>query len=298
MTAAWILATSGIQAQNFDELSGLFRYAPSVPLNAHESEMDSRPGYKLYTLQFDSPHSARRSAYLVMPDSPGRKPAIVWMHSSGAIAFLGDAVLMARAGAVSLLLESESRTDDSPERTRDSYIADVIALRRAADLLAARGDIDPARLAIVGHSYGAMMSAVAASIDSRFHAAVFEVGLLGMSIHIGTSPHPWAKGIRTTLGKDLPHYLEVLSVIDDKNYIGHAPAIPKLFQSARYDPGVPHKDAQDFFDAATGPKELKWYDTGHDVDDIAALMDRARFLGHALKLRNTERVLRQKAAPR
>ncbi|HEY3744379.1 MAG TPA: PhoPQ-activated protein PqaA family protein [Bryobacteraceae bacterium] len=115
-----------------------------------------------------------------------------------------------------------------------------------------------------------------------------------MSIHIGTSPHPWAAGIRKALGDKLPHYLEVLSVVDDMHYIGHAPAIPKLFQSARYDPGVPHKDAQDFFNAARGPKELKWYDTGHDVDDITALADRVRFLGHALKLPDTERVLRQK----
>jgi hypothetical protein len=52
---------------------------------------------------------------------------------------------------------------------------------------------------------------------------VFEVGLLGMSIHIGTSPHPWAEGIRKALGKDLPRFLEVTSVVDDKHYIGHAP---------------------------------------------------------------------------
>ena len=86
----------------------------------------------------------------------------------------------------------------------------------------------------------------------------------------------------------------MISVVDAKNYIGHAPAIPKLFQSAWYDPGVPHKDAQEFFDAATGPKELKWYDTGHDIDDIAALADRARFLGRSLHLKGVERVLRRR----
>src|SRR5207237_113000 len=143
-----------------------------------------------------------------------------------------------------------------------------------------------------------MMGAVAASIDNRFRAAVFEVGLLGMSIHIGTSPGSWAEGVRKELGNGLPHFLEVISVVDAKNYIGHAPGIPKLFQSAWYDPGVPRNDAQDFFRAATGPKELKWYDTGHDIDDIAASVDRARFLGEALHLRNMERVIQQKIGRR
>jgi|SRR5579862_6212779 len=94
------------------------------------------------------------------------------------------------------------------------------------------------------------------------------------------------------MGAGLPHFLEVISVADDKHYIGHAPAIPKLFQSAWYDPGVPHKDAEDFFQAATEPKQLKWYDTGHDIDAIGAMADRARFLGETLRLEKIDRVLR------
>jgi hypothetical protein len=57
---------------------------------------------------------------------------------------------------------------------------------------------------------------------------------------------------------------------------------------------VPRTDAEDFFNAATGPKELKWYDSGHDVDDIAAMADRSRFLGQKLRLNAIERVLREK----
>ncbi len=152
----------------------------------------------------------------------------------------------------------------------------------------------PSRLALVGHSYGAMMGAVAARIDNRFRAAVFEAGLLGMSIHIGTSPGSWAEGVRKELGDGLPHFLEVISVVEAKNYIGHAPAIPKLFQSAWYDTGTPRKNAEDFFHAASEPKELKWYDTGHDIDDISALADRAQFLARSLRLKNIEYLLREK----
>jgi len=42
------------------------------------------------------------------------------------------------------------------------------------------------------------------------------------------------------------------------------------------------------------PKELKWYDTGHDIDDIAALADRAQFLARSLRLKNIEYLLREK----
>lgn len=147
---------------------------------------------------------------------------------------------------------------------------------------------------MVGHSFGAMMGAVAISIDDRFSAAVFEVGLLGMSIHIGTSPGDWAQGIRKALGPGLPQFLQTISVVDAKHYIGVAPEIPKLFQSAWFDLGVPKADAEEFFNAATGPKELKWYDSGHDMDDIAAITDRSRFLGEKLHLNAMERVLQTK----
>jgi hypothetical protein len=109
-----------------------------------------------------------------------------------------------------------------------------------------------------------------------------------MSIHIGTSPHPWAQGMRKEVGAGLAHYLDVISVVDAKRYIGRAPVIPKLFQSAWYDPGVPHKDSVEFYEVATGPKELKWYDTAHDIDDMGAITDRARFLAKVLGLANAE----------
>ncbi|HTQ56879.1 MAG TPA: prolyl oligopeptidase family serine peptidase [Bryobacteraceae bacterium] len=297
--AFWILMAMDARAQSFDELVKLYNYDRAAPLNLQQTEMDSRAGYRLSSVRYDLPKTGHVPGYLVAPDGGGRKPAIVWMHSGGAIQFLGDAVLMAKLGAVSILIgQAEDTPSGTPEQARDQLILDVVSLRRAADILGARSDVDPARLALVGHSYGAMMGAVAIAVDNRFHAAVFECGLLGMSIHIATSPGSWAAGVRKQLGSGLPHFLEVISVADAKNYIGQAPTIPKLFQSAWYDPGVPHKDAENFYLAATGPKELKWYDTGHDVDDIAALADRARFLAENLHLMKVDKVLREEIGVR
>jgi cephalosporin-C deacetylase-like acetyl esterase len=290
-----IFGLSGLsEAETRDDLIALYKYDRGISLDLRMTETASRDGYKLFDISFALPKAGRTSGFLVAPVAPGRKPGMVWMHSNGAIGFLGNAILMARAGAVSLLVgEAEGLPGGTAEFARDQLIADVIGLRRAADLLQSRDDVDPSRIAIVGHSSGAMMAAVAASIDDRFRAAVYEVGLLGMSIHIATSPGPWAQGVRKELGSNLQHFLEVTSVVDDKNYIGQAPAIPKLFQSALYDPGVPRKDAQDFFDAASQPKELKWYDAGHDMDDVGAIADRAHFLAKNLRLGSVDVLLRK-----
>jgi len=43
---------------------------------------------------------------------------------------------------------------------------------------------------------------------------------------------------------------------------------------------------------------LKWYDSGHDIDDIAAMADRARFLAQTLHLGNVQRLLNEKLGRR
>jgi cephalosporin-C deacetylase-like acetyl esterase len=283
-------------AQSLAELKQLYEYDRAAPLDVKLGVKDSRDKYTLYDISYALPKGQRTDGLLAVPKGRGRKPAVVWMHSSGASAWLGDVVLLAQCGAVSMIVNAPAGTaGSSAEGDRDAMIAAVVALRRAADVLEEREDVDPKRIAIVGHSFGAMMSAVAASVDSRFRAAVFEAGLLGMSIHIGTSPHPWAQGMRKQLGEALAHYLETISVVDAGRYIGQAPAIPKLFQSAWYDPGVPHEDSQKFYEAASGPKELKWYDTAHDIDDVGAIADRTRFLAKALGLGGAEAVIRKRA---
>lgn len=298
LPAAILLLCCGVaSAQTFAELRKLYDYDRAAPLDLKLTQRAARNGYALYDIGYAIPNGQRTDGFLVVPEGRGKKPAIVWMHSSGASAWLGDAVLLAQAGAVSLIINSQpSSSPVTPEGDRDSMVATVVALRRAADVLEARVDVDHRRIAIAGHSFGAMMAAVTAAIDPRFKAAVFEAGLLGMSIHIGTSPHPWAQGMRKELGTGLARYLEVISVVDATHYIGQAPAIPKLFQSAWYDPGVPHEDSVKFYEASTGPKALKWYDTAHDINDIAAIADRARFLAKALALPDVEKAIRKKVS--
>jgi hypothetical protein len=54
--------------------------------------------------------------------------------------------------------------------------------------------------------------------------------------------------------------------------------------AARYDIGVTAAESEAFFAAASEPKQLKWYDSGHVILDPAVFADRARFLADHLAL--------------
>ena len=80
-------------------------------------------------------------------------------------------------------------------------------------------------------------------------------------------------------------YQELLNSVapfDAVHYIGHAKA-PLFFQSALFDVGVTEQESLDFFNSAGGPKEIRWYETGHEMgNDPAAVKDRIDFLSREL----------------
>ena len=60
-----------------------------------------------------------------------------------------------------------------PEQDYDNWVRQVVALRRAMDLLAARADVDKARVGFVGHDYGGMYGMMAAGVDNRARTYVY-----------------------------------------------------------------------------------------------------------------------------
>src|SRR5215471_2624092 len=155
LLAVVILFCALAAAQSFTELKQLYVYDRAEPLDVKLASKGSRAAYTLYDVSYALPKGHRADGLLAVPQGNGRKPAVVWMHSNGALAYLGDAVLLAQGGAVSLIVNAPMpEAPGTPEGERDSMIAAVVALRRAADVLQARDDVDPQRIAIVGHSFG------------------------------------------------------------------------------------------------------------------------------------------------
>ncbi len=79
-------------------------------------------------------------------------------------------------------------------------------------------------------------------------------------------------------------------------FIADAAPTPLLFQSARFDIGVSVAESETFFAAAGEPKELRWYDTGHEANDPAVYADRARFLAEHLDLPALPEILANRLA--
>lgn len=111
-----------------------FDYDRSFPLDPHERELSVLNGTRVALLNFAVTPSMRADGLLVTPP-PGKSKAgaIVWVHSSGAFQQLPDAMLLAQAGAVSLLINPIGPDWDQPAETwRGPMINAVISIRRGS----------------------------------------------------------------------------------------------------------------------------------------------------------------------
>jgi cephalosporin-C deacetylase-like acetyl esterase len=210
---------------------------------------------------------------------------VVWV-GSGDKDWSDYALKFSRLGALSIALDN---CGNAPVSDAKGFYANevhaVIAIRRAVDVLSARNDVDLKQIAFVGHSGGAMLGADAVAVDGRFKAAVFESGLQGFTYHICTSSHPYAVGVREQLGAGLPQFISTLAPLDAIHYVDHEAPTVLLFQSASHDKGVPRADAQAFYDAASEPKQLIWYRTGHEMKLADVDRDRTQFLKKQLEMK-------------
>jgi hypothetical protein len=73
-------------------------------------------------------------------------------------------------------------------------------------------------------------------------------------------------------------YIQTVSVLDAIRFVPHAAPTPLLFQFARFERYFNEASMLRYARAASQPKEVKWYDTGHELNDIQALRDRADWL--------------------
>jgi hypothetical protein len=76
----------------------------------------------------------------------------------------------------------------------------------------------------------------------------------------------------------LEEYLAALKVVDPAEYIGRSAPATLLIQCGSYDEGVPPLDCRTLYEAAGGPKVIKWYASNHDFNDLDAILDCMKWL--------------------
>ena len=198
-----------------DEARRLSGYAPqSSPLNVQSFGSIDRDGYRIEKLIYDSEPGILIPALLFVPrDAPGPAPAIVYVHGRGksaAAAAGGDIEQLVRAGAIVLAIDSRGMGETAisrPQQASINYFGDdasamkaLLAGRtltgmraadvsRGVDLLAARREVDRARISGYGKEAGAVVLLHAAAFDDRIRRVVLEEMLLSYRAVVETPIH-------------------------------------------------------------------------------------------------------------
>ncbi|HEY0320491.1 MAG TPA: hypothetical protein VGC66_05915 [Pyrinomonadaceae bacterium] len=278
------------QDKTIDELRRMFDYDRKMPLDIKEVGHFNRDGVRIRDITYASPKSGRVTAYLVEPVGRGRFAGIVFGHwgYGTRTEFLPEAILYARAGMVSLLVDDlevrpapwrRSSPGKEPEAVRDNFIQTVVDLQRGIDLLIARSDVDPNRIAYVGHSSGAHWGAIISAIDRRIKTAVLMAGVpTEATIYLESDDPDNVEFRKTTPKEEIDNYIRTVSVLDAIRFVPYAAPTPLLFQFARFERYFNEAAMLKYARAASEPKLVKWYDTGHELNDIQALKDRAAWL--------------------
>ena len=227
---------------------------------------------------------AGTDASLVEPIGGGTGSALLFLHwfdteapDGDRTQFLPEATGLAhRHGVVSILPQgrfpwSEAPTDADADTAR---IRDEVERHRGAlDLLAARPDVEPGRIGLVGHDFGAMHGIVLAASDERIAATVA----------VAATPR-WGEWFLPfwPIAGERWDYLRALASFDPVSRIGQIAPRPVCLQFARNDFYISAMSGMELHRAAGDPKEMHAYDTDHGVRDPQAVADRAAFLGPLL----------------
>ena len=292
------------QTPSIDAMRRLFDYDRDGPLDIKEVDVINRNGVLIHDITYASPKSGRVTAYLVVPSGSGRYAGVVFGHwgYGNRTEFLPEAILYARAGVVSLLVDDlgvrpapwrRNASGTEPEAVRENFIQSVVDLRRGIDVLQARSEVDPNRIAYVGHSSGAHWGAILSVIDRRLKTVVLMAGVPSEKTILLESDDPDYVSFRQSTPKEqLDTYFRIVSPLDAINYVPHSRPTPLLFQFARFEQYFNEAAMEQYERAASDPKLVLWYDTGHALNDVRALVDRANWLERYIGMKPIAPLLR------
>ena len=288
----------------FEELVKQFDYDAKAPLDVKEVGRERREGATVIDLTYASPRGGRVPAYLVVPEGRGPFAAVLfghWMMSGSPMRnrreFLEEAVVLARAGAVSLLIDAPYvrpgfvlEKEEMREAAQSSEVArqQVVDFRRGLDLLLSRRDVDPKRVAYVGHSFGAHVGAILAGVDKRVGSFVLMANTYADEEYVFDPDNKGMVELRKRVGDEaVRKYFRDYAWDDPVYFVARSAPAAVFLQYGRRDPQTPEKLGHRDFARFAEPKRLGFYDAGHELDAVAR-RERAEWLAQRLSLRRVD----------
>jgi len=284
----------------FQEMAKHYDYDRAATLDLKELSRQKHNSVTTLDLTYASPKGGRVPAYLVIPNDKPPLAAILWGHwmMPGSAfmdrrEFLREAQALARSGVVSLLIDGpQARIGFVPEKDLErSGVQDALAkqqqvidLRRGVDLLLARSDIDPTRLAYVGHSFDAAVGGILAAVEPRIQNFVLMAGSYADEEWIFNESDPAMVKLRQQIGEEkVRGFFRDYGWSDPVHYLPHTTGTHFFLQFATKDP-IPEKLARHYFDLfSASDKQMRFYQAEHALNP-AARADRDRWLHRRLRL--------------
>src|SRR4051812_32012310 len=282
-------STTAIAQEAYEKLLQHWDYDRSAPLSIREVDVQDRGGVKIHDVSYVAPagdrtssigpHGSTVTAYLVVPPGKGPFAAVLFNHwcmpgseMLNRKEFLDEAVVLARSGVIALLPDHvmarpgfvEDKTPLNQQQV-DVQVQQVVNTRRGLDLLSARPDVDPKRIAYVGHSCGAEVGALLAGIErKRLKAAVIMAGVLSDEVIANSKPY---QQYRQKIGPEkLDAFMAKYSWTDTGKYISRSEGLPKLLQYATDEPSMMPDVARQFLSHVSEPKTMKFYQAQHALN--------------------------------
>jgi dienelactone hydrolase len=301
-----LLVAAAIAQESYDQVLHHWDYDKSAPLNIKQGGIEERDGVTIHDISFSSPVSERSTAigpnggtvtaYLIVPQGQGPFPAVIFGHwcmpgseKKNRAEFLDEAIILAHSGVISLLpdhvIVHPGFVEDSTPLNEQQIAVEVqqdVNLRRGADLLLARNDVDPKRLAYVGHSCDGSAGGFLSGVERRFKAFVIMAGDLSFDIDKKTKSF---QEYRQKIGPDkFDAFATQYAWMDGGKYVSHAAPAAMFLQYATDEPFLNGELAKQYFAIVSEPKKLKIYDAQHALS-AEATRDRIAFLAEQLSFK-------------
>ena len=290
-----VCSTSTLLAQD-PEMVRHFDYDKNTAIDLKIVATQKRGDVTVYDITYASPKGGVVPAYLVVPGGKGPFAGVIWGHwywrnseMRNRKQFLDEAVAIAPSGVVSLTTDGPvarpgyvPNTTPLNEQQVTEMIQQVVDMRRGVDLLLARKDVDPKRLAFVGHSYNASIGAFLSGVDRRFKAFVLMAGGLSDEVDKRTGAY---EQFRQQVGPEkFDAFIAKYAYMDQGKYVANAAPAFVFMQFATQEDFLKPERAREYEKIVSEPKRFKLYEAPHALN-AEARRDRIAFLVEQLKLK-------------
>jgi uncharacterized protein len=260
-------AVTNLPTMEWTKLQSAYDYTPNTPAIEEFPKADPN-AYKI-KIKFIGFNNKPVEGFFLRPKAEGVYPCVLALHGltqdkEAAISMFGNR-LLARNCAVLALDAPEHGAQRNPNKRMWSRNVLKVAIRqgnrnirRALDWLTERKDVDIARIGLVGNSMGSIMGSILGAVDDRISVFAFCVG--------GDPIRPVARLLPVA-------ERESALYVSPSLYVEHITPRPVIFFNGKKDVVIVPPAAMMLHNAAKDPKEVVWYDGGHDVPK--AILDRA-----------------------